>query len=292
MDSTQERVAITAIVTAYDRVEQTIETVNRIAACRPSPDEILIHVDGGQHFLADTLRDKCEEAEIFVTDQKIGPGGARNKLLRIAANELVASFDDDSFPIDGDYFQRAHLLAEKYIDASIFSASIFHRGEPVPTIGESAYWVADFGGGGCVYRRSHFLTTSGYVPLPTAYGMEEVDIALRLHDSGHRVLRSQQLRVFHDTRLLHHSNTNITAASIANIALLTYLRYPIVFWPLGLAQTVNRIHWLLRNRRFRGIVLGILFIPILIAKHWNLRAPVAVGSVRSFLSLRGMPLPA
>ena len=38
---------ITAIVTAYQRVEQTLTTLTRLKTCCPSPTEICVHVDGG-----------------------------------------------------------------------------------------------------------------------------------------------------------------------------------------------------------------------------------------------------
>ena len=37
--------------------------------------------------------------------------------------------------------------------------------------------MADFSGGGCAYRKTRYLEIGGYVPIPTAYGMEEVDLA-------------------------------------------------------------------------------------------------------------------
>ena len=59
--------------------------------------------------------------------------------------------------------------------------------------------------GACVYRRSAFLEAGGYVPLPVAYGMEEVDLALRLHSRGGKILTTPWLRVFHNTDLKRHA---------------------------------------------------------------------------------------
>ena len=36
--------SISAIITAYNRIEPTIQTVRRIESCQPPPDEIIIHV--------------------------------------------------------------------------------------------------------------------------------------------------------------------------------------------------------------------------------------------------------
>ena len=82
------------------------------------------------------------------------------------------------------------------------------------------------------------------MPLRDAYNMEEVDFALRLHARGGKVLGTQWLRVFHDTDRARHADPAVTAASIANLALLAFLRYPVHLWTIGAAQCANRIQWL------------------------------------------------
>ena len=39
---------VSAIVTAYKRIEQTLATLRVIQSCTPAPDEILVHVDANQ----------------------------------------------------------------------------------------------------------------------------------------------------------------------------------------------------------------------------------------------------
>ncbi len=40
--------SISAIVTAYERVDQTLATLRVIQSCMPAPDEMLVHVDANQ----------------------------------------------------------------------------------------------------------------------------------------------------------------------------------------------------------------------------------------------------
>ena len=163
------------------------------------------------------------------------------------------------------------------------------RSEPPQAVAE---WAADFSGGGCVYRRERFLEVGGYVPLSDAYNMEEVDFALRLHAKGGRVLGTPWLRVFHDTDLARHADSAVTAASIANLALLAYLRYPVHLWTIGLAQCANRIQWLLRHGRRRGILAGLADVPWRLWRHRDQRAPLPAAAVRSYFALRRQPVPA
>lgn len=283
-------VPITAIVTAYQRIEQTLVTIEKLRDCAPPPAEILVHVDGNQRVSEEAIRKAHPDISIILSEESVGPGGGRNKLIAAAQYSLVASFDDDSYPIDKDYFGRLIQLFDHFPEASVLYAGVYHRGETIEEASEEAQWVSDFVGCGCAYRREAFLATSGYVPLPVAYGMEEVDLALRLHAQGGKVLRTNWLRVFHDTDLRHHASSAVTAGSIANLALLAYLRYPPSLWFIGMGQLFNRVFWLLKVGRWQGILSGIFFIPSHLFKHRSYRALLPARIIRSYLDLRRNPV--
>lgn len=289
---TAMRAEVTAVVTGYRRVDALLKTVQILKECVPPPAEILVHIDGGAQAAATAVRERFPDVQVLVSAANVGPGGGRNRLVASASNEIIASFDDDSYPIDRDHFERVRQIFADHPDAWVVDARLFHRHQPIEPTNASEIWVADFSGCSCAYRRSRYLATGGYVPLPIAYGMEEVDFGLRLHALGGRVLRSGRIRVFHDTDLSHHEDPAITSASIVNLALLAYLRYPLSMWTIGLAQCANRVQWLLRNGRSRGVLSGILRIPSAITTHLAERRPLPSRSVRSFLTLRRRPEPA
>ena len=282
---------IAAIVTAYERTEQTLSTLRVIRSCQPPPAEVLVHVDANRVQVAEAIRAEFPDVRVLLSPERVGPGGGRNKLVAAATADLVASFDDDSYPIDSDYFARAARLFAKQPDATVICAALYHRGETIALDARDAQWTADFSGGACIYRRDVFLAAGGYVPLPVAYGMEEVDLALRLHSRGARILTSSWLRVFHDTDLSRHADAPVTAGSIANLALLAYLRYPVSLWVVGVGQCLKRIVWLLRHRRLRGICKGVVMIPSHLFANRRYRMPLTYEAVRSYLSLRRAPVP-
>ncbi len=256
------------------------------------PAEILVHVDANQTQCEACYSSSVPRRNDSSSENRVGPGGGRNKLLAAAKSEFVASFDDDSYPIDADYFGRAISLFEKFPAATILCAAVYHQGDVVASDVQLAEWVSDFSGGACIYRRSGFIATGGYVPLPIAYGMEEVDIALRLHAQGGRILKTPWLRVFHNTNLKHHATPEVTAASVANLALLAYLRYPPALWLVGLGQCCNRIFWLLRHGRWRGILTGVGQVPSLLKTYAAYRETVSPSVLKSYLRLRRLPLDA
>ncbi|HEX3186882.1 MAG TPA: glycosyltransferase [Pyrinomonadaceae bacterium] len=284
-----QKVGISAIVTAYERVDQTLKTLRILESCDPKPDEILVHVDGNGIECVDAIARTYPQVRVLVSNDRVGPGGGRNKLLAAASHEFVASFDDDSYPIDSDYFARVLQLFDRFQDTSIISASLYHAGEAISLDEREARWTADFSGGACVFRRAAFIAAGGYVPLPVAYGMEESDLALRLHAQGGKILSSSWLRVFHDTDLKRHAEPQVTAGSIANLALLAYLRYPVSLWSIGILQCANRVLWLLRHGRHRGIWRGLTMIPGHLRAHRHFRLTVSNRAVRSYLALRRAP---
>jgi GT2 family glycosyltransferase len=283
-------VPITAIVTAHRRVDELLNTLRIVMACVPAPAEIIVHVDGAEHSCAAAVRREAPNVRVIVSDDRIGPGGGRNKLMAAASHPIVASFDDDSYPIDRDYFARVLQVFTDFPGAWVVDAYVYHLNQAIEPDADQAEWVADFSGGGCAYDRARFLEVGGYVSLPAAYGMEEVDVGLRLHALGGRVLRSRRLRVFHNTDLARHADPTVTAASIANIALLAYLRYPRWLWGIAVAQGLKRVGWLLGHRRFRGIASGVVSIPGVIARHRAARRPVPARALRSYWSLRRHPI--
>src|SRR5215210_9495832 len=118
------RPGVSAIVTAYERIDQTLGTLRIIQSCVPPPDEVLVHVDANQLECERAIRKAFPEVRILRSHDQVGPGGGRNKLVNAAQFEFVASFDDDSYPIDSDYFARALKLFEKFPDASVLCAAL------------------------------------------------------------------------------------------------------------------------------------------------------------------------
>ncbi len=281
---------ITATIPTYHRTDKLLDTLEQILACSPSPDEIIVHIDNNDQITKQALENSPlgsrSEIRMMMSTNHVGPGGGRNRAIAAAKNAIVASFDDDSYPIDSDYFARLMQLFDAFPTAAVIGSAIYHQNEPIPDDRPVAAWVADFIGCGCAYRKSAFLQTTGYVPLAVAYDMEETDLSLRLHDMGWRILHSPWLRVFHNTALQHHQTPQITAASITNRALLTYLRYPAAFWWLGLAQCCSRIAWLMRHQRLAGIIDGLTSIPGVLYHHQHYRQIVHSATLKSYFNLR------
>ena len=281
-----ETTDVTVIIPTFRRSAALTTTLDRLAQCLPRPGQIIVHVDAGDDDTGEILQSRFPAICCIQSETQQGPGGGRNKLMAAALHEIVVSLDDDSWPIDSDFFVRVHKVADDNPRCGAIACRIVEadRSESFSEgINDPAGVIVpgiSFVGCGAILRKSAFATTSGYLPLRYAYGMEEADVSLQLLNNGYEICFCPQLTVFHDCdRDTHHANAKINAAQITNAALLPFLRYPAMYWGYGFLQVLNRVLFSVRKRRFAGIMTGLLNIP---AACWNNRQhkkPVAAKTI-------------
>lgn len=282
----QPTIDATVIIPTYGRPEALAKTLNWLAHCRPSPREIIVHVDKGDNDTPTLLQDKYPEVFCIQSDTQQGPGGGRNKLMKAASHDIVVSLDDDSWPMDDGFFRRAQTILGENPDIGVLACQIFEADQAISSDVEAETQPAQleqgtgFVGCGAILRKTAFATTAGYLPLRYAYGMEEADVSLQLIDNGFQICFCRDLRVFHDCdRDTHHANAKINAAQITNTALLAFLRYPLTLWVYGFLQVLNRVAFCIRKRRIAGTVTGLLNIPGLCWKYKKHRKPVKTKTI-------------
>ncbi len=280
---------VTVVIPTYERVAPLTATLAHVRACNPAPAQIIVHVDNGDRSTAAALNDLAgPDLKVLYAQSRQGPGGGRNRAIAAARHEIIVSLDDDSYPVDADFFARVLALFGEYPQAAVIGTAIFHRGEAIAADERRVQLAPDFVGCGCAYRRTAFLATHGYQPIALAYGVEEVDMALQLHDQESTILASPWLRIRHETDRQHQINAAVTAAHIRNTALLAWVRYPLELTPLGMAQVGSRVWWSVRNGRFNGVLTGLITIASTIWRFRRQRAPVRKETVAKYRKLRQM----
>jgi GT2 family glycosyltransferase len=276
------RIPVSVIIPTWNRVDDLRRTLSIIFSCSPAPDEVIIHIDHGDEETEAFLQDLVYPVRILRSSVQRGPGGGRDFLLKEASHELVASFDDDSQPVDPDYFARLVEVFEKYPAAAVVGSKIFHRGEVIEERTHHDQYVTSFVGCGCAYRRSVYLQLRGYLELPVPYGVEESDLRFQLYRKNWKIVSSSRLRVLHDTELRHHASPRIVSNTIANSALLAYLHYPVSWLPVGAVQVLSVIGYAMRCGRLRGILTGIRMIPERLWRFRRFRDPLSWQQMRLF----------
>ena len=271
---------VSAVLPTWNRLDILPTTLAQLHECEPPPAEVIVHVDAGDEETAPWLREHWPDVKVLVSKNRHGPGGGRNKLMEEASQPYVASFDDDSYPLDTDYFERLLDAFGRHPKAGLLSSVVVHRGEETPPPIADSHPVINFMGCGCAYRMEAWDQTDGYLPRPVPYGIEEIDVGLQLLDCGWKIMKDKRLRIMHDTDLTHHDDPFKTAGTIVNRALLAYIRYPAPYLWLGVAQYVSRILWCLRAGRTEGIWDGIRQTPAILREYWNRRDPVSPSTLR------------
>lgn len=286
MTDADPTVPVSVILPTFRRPTRTLETLAAVLACAPPPAEVIVHVDAGDAETAIAIRGRFPAVRVLLADTPQGPGGGRNRLLQAAEHEIVVSLDDDSFPVDTDFFTAVGAAFAARPQAGILAMQIIHDHEPMIHRSPGASEVADFVGCGCAYRRSAFLATQGYLPLHPAYGMEEADLALQIVDAGWRIVHINDLRVRHATDRSHQAKPEVVAAHLSNTLLLAYLRYPLRYALLGLAQYLNRMRYSLVRGQVRGVLWGLVQTPTQLRRHGALRRPVKANTIVLLRALR------
>ena len=249
------------VIPTYGRGDRICVTIEKLQACDPGPSEIWVHVDQATGELEGELSRKFPSVRVIASKDGIGPGGGRHRCLQACTAPLAASFDDDSYPIDTDFFARVARLFERYQDAALIGATIWHRQQPAMAASSNCERSVSFTGCGHIVRVAAYRSIMGYVPRPIAYGLEETDVSLQFFATGQVIYKSADLRVFHDTDLKHHQSKDITECVVANAALMAFLRYPVWLWSWGVLQLLSTVVYCLRVGRWRGVGSGLVRIP-------------------------------
>jgi glycosyltransferase involved in cell wall biosynthesis len=228
--------AISAVVPAWQRVTELLKTIRQIQACRPAPAEILVHVDGATPAVLEALRQHHPDIRVLTSETLLGPGGSRNRLIAEARHELVANFDDDSFPDQPDYFERIMQTAALFPDAAMISAASQDFEKQMPGITSSPWPRA----AAACFAKAGFNARAALCRCPWPTAWRRWTSACNCMPWAGVIIHDPGLHVKHDKLPPTEVNAELNARVIANFALLPYLRYPRLFWPVGLWQVLRR----------------------------------------------------
>jgi len=276
-------VPVTLIIPTYNRGMAVLSVLEKVQACDPMPSAIWVHVDLTDGGLERELNERFPDVGVLSSPTRLGPGGGRHRCLLTCNTPYAVSFDDDSYPLDRDFFALVERIFADNPDAAILAARIWHRHEVPHVRSKSLVRAPSYIGCGHAIRLAAYRQVRGYLPRAVSYGMEESDLSLQLFVAGWQIYECGDLRVFHDTELKHHESAEITAASITNIGLYAFLHYPVIGWGWGLLQLANKVMYCIRRARFSGICAGLARIPVDCYQFRRYRRPVPYRTIRQFL---------
>ena len=277
---------ITVGIPTFARGTKVLQTLKKIYECDPVPAEIIVHVDATDGKLEQAITEAFPMVRLLSSPVRVGPGGGRHRCIINATRPYFVSFDDDSWPVDSDFFGKVEKFFFVQKRLGVIATVISHRDEVVPLAVKNFVKTVEYTGCGHAMRVAAYKEVPGYVDRPWAYGLEERDVGLQLHAAGWDMILCGDLRVFHDTVLSHHGKAEITSATIENAALFVWLRYPKQLWGYGFLQYCNVLYFMMKEGRRVGILKGIIHTPLEIWRLRHLRHPLARGAVLNYLRQR------
>jgi GT2 family glycosyltransferase len=277
---------VAVVIPTYNRGSAVVSVLEKLVACDPQPAEIWVHIDQNDGVLERHLMERFPGVHILTSAGRLGPGGGRHRCLLACGAPYAVSLDDDSWPVDADFFAAIHPLFSSYPSAAIFGASIWHRAEAEVRRSRVVRKVASYVGCGHAMRVAAYRDIRGYLARPMAYAIEESDVGLQLFVRGWQVFSAEELRVYHNTDRTHHEAAEVTASTIKNLALLAFLHYPAMDLGRGAAQVANRVAYSVRRGRIRGVASGVGGIVTECYRNRALRAPIRHEVLMEYLRLR------
>lgn len=194
------------IITTRNRSHELRRTLNRLFELEPPPDEILVCADGCVNGTMGMVQKEFPSCVLLKNDSPRGSVFSRDRLLRSATSEIVASFDDDSYPQDRDFFSRLKELFAKHPDAAVIAfPEIRDQGEFAHT-GKSPlsppHLVSAYAHCAAALRRSVYCRSHGF---PGFFGhmYEEPDYALQCYALGYVVRFEPSLTIRHHESHAH-----------------------------------------------------------------------------------------
>lgn len=281
-----EKAPVAVIIPTYERGTAVVSVLERVLACDPQPAEIWVHIDQSDGVLEQKLLERFPGVHILTSTGRLGPGGGRHRCLLACGVPYAVSLDDDSWPVDADFFAAIEPLFSKHPSAAVFGASIWHRSEAAIRRSNLVRRVASYVGCGHAMRVAAYRSLRGYLARPMAYAIEESDVGLQLFVKEWQVFSAEELRVYHDTDRTHHEAAKVTASTITNLALLAFLHYPAIDLGRGVAQVANRVAYSVRRGRTSGVVSGLAGIVTECYRNRALRAPIRHDVLMEYLRLR------
>jgi len=178
------------MITTRNRREELRRTLSNVHQLQPQPNEILICADGCTDNTQEMVRSEFPHCILIENEQARGSVFSRDRLIRLAKSDIVMSLDDDSYPIDHDFFARLKELFAQYSQAAVISFADIRNNavfaHPTKSPSSPGHLVSAYANCAAAMRRDVYLRSQGF-PIFFDHMYEEPDFALQCYALGYQV---------------------------------------------------------------------------------------------------------
>lgn len=199
---------VSVVILNYKRRDALVQTLNSALSQEYPNLEIILVDNGSEDGIQEYVRDHAPKVKLIAMPQNLGTCGGRNAGIRVSRGEVVITLDNDIY-FDSVYEVRKvvitlrtrpdiHLLAFQLCDAQTGMLRLREWCHPRfwRDYAQEEFETNFFVEGACAYRREIFQTAGMYYE-PLFIGVEGHDLALRIIDSGYRILYCPHIRANH-----------------------------------------------------------------------------------------------
>ncbi len=203
---------VSYMLATYGRPDELRDAVDSIISQSYRPLEIVIVGETSnevrQLFEAGGRFDE-EWIHFHRNTERRGVSHARNIAYEHATGDIVVQIDDDAALVDDDATETVVSLFEDHEDVGILAFQSRNADTDEVKLDETPdppefhmtptepYRATNFVGVGCAFRRAAIEAAGGLYPDNFTYGFEDMDLSLRVHDTGYDILYTPSIAVAH-----------------------------------------------------------------------------------------------
>ena len=237
----KSQVTFGVMITTRNRCAELCVTLARLRTLQPSPSEILVCADGCTDDTVVQVAERFPEVRVIINEVGQGSVPSRDRMLRMLATDWVLSLDDDSYPLDGDFFAQAVKLIRSKPTVSVFTFPEQRDGRiypsPTKTPLTPGHEVSAYPNCAALMNRGDYLKSAGY-PIFFFHAYEEPDYALQVYAMDKTVWFEPSLTVRHHLSPKNRSNLRMHQLHSRNELWSVWMRCPALCLP---AVTLFRV---------------------------------------------------
>jgi GT2 family glycosyltransferase len=220
------------MITTRNRCAELRQTCQRITSMNPAPHEVLICADGCTDGTVALIREEFPQFVLLENSVPQGSVASRDRLLRAATGEIVVSLDDDSTPVDDDFFSRVCDVFLAHPEAAVITFPELRSGgsyaDSTATNTSPGHYVSAYANCAAAMRRDFYLRQPGFPPF-FVHMYEEPDYALQCYAAGSAVWFEPSLVVYHRQSEVGRAPLQRQHQNARNQMWSVWLRCP---WPM------------------------------------------------------------
>lgn len=231
------------MITTRNRCEDLRRTLEMLRQLQPAASEIWVCADGCEDNTVMMVSAEHPHVNLLVNEVGTGSIPSRDRMLRSALGDWVLSLDDDSYPLDTDFFTRARQLIVVHPGVSVFTFPEQRDNNIYPsctkTPNSSGHFVPAYPNCAALMDRADYLKVGGY-PTFFNHAYEEPDYALQLVEHGKAVWFEPSLIIRHHYSAKNRSQFHTHQLNARNEIWSVWIRCPWPWLPLVMVFRVVR----------------------------------------------------